>query len=121
MMSILFLGYSKCSTCSKARKWLEKNQVEFENRDIKEANPNAVELTMWYHHSGLPLKNFFNTSGKLYKEMKLKDKLLDMSEKEQIRLLATNGMLIKRPMIVGEDFVLVGFKEKEWEEKLGGF
>lgn len=115
---MLVFVYRKCSTCQKALKWLEENRVEFEERAIVEDNPTYEELKEWYGMSGLALKKFFNTSGLLYKEMGLKDKLKDMSEEEQLRLLATNGMLVKRPMVVGEDFVLTGFKEKEWEEKL---
>ncbi|MGN1266861.1 MAG: arsenate reductase family protein [Dorea sp.] len=115
---MLVLVYRKCSTCQKALKWLEANQVEFEERPIVEENPTYEELKEWYQRSGLPLKKFFNTSGMLYKEMKLKDKLAEMSEEEQLKLLATNGMLVKRPLVVGEDFVLTGFREKEWEEKM---
>lgn len=112
---MLVLVYRKCSTCLKALKWLEEHQVEFEERPIVEDNPSYEELKAWYEKSGLPLKKYFNTSGMLYKEMKLKDKLAEMSEEEQLRLLATNGMLVKRPLVIGEDYVLVGFKEKEWE------
>ena len=101
-------------------KWLESHQVEFEERPIVEEHPTYEELKKWYEKSGLPLKKFFNTSGMLYKEMKLKDKLAEMDEEEQLKLLATNGMLVKRPMVIGEDFVLVGFKEKEWAEKILG-
>lgn len=115
---MLVLVYRKCSTCMKALKWLEENNVEFEERPIKEENPTYEELKEWYKKSGLPLKKFFNTSGLSYKEMQLKDKLPNMTEEEQLKLLATNGMLVKRPLVVGEDFVLTGFKEKEWEEKL---
>lgn len=115
---MLVLVYRKCSTCLKALKWLEENQVEFEKRAIVEDNPTYEELKEWYGKSGLALKKFFNTSGLLYKEMGLKDRLADMSEDEQLRLLATNGMLVKRPLVVGEDFVLTGFREKEWSEKL---
>ncbi len=115
---MLFVCYPKCSTCQKARKWLEEKGFAYEERDIKTENPSAEELEMWYKKSGLPLKRFFNTSGMLYKEMKLKEKLPDMSEEEQIALLATDGMLVKRPIVVTEDEVLVGFREKEWEEKL---
>jgi len=111
---MLVLVYRKCSTCQKALKWLEDNQVEFVERPIKEENPTYEELKEWYQKSGLPLKKFFNTSGLLYKEMKLKDKLPEMSEEEQLQLLATDGMLVKRPLVVGEDFVLTGFKEAEW-------
>ncbi len=113
-----FICYPKCSTCQKAKKWLDENKIAYIERHIVEANPSAEELKMWYERSGLPLKKFFNTSGMLYKEMKLKDKLPEMSEEEQIKLLATNGMLVKRPLIVDEDKVLVGFKETEWKEKL---
>ena len=117
---MLVLVYRKCSTCQKALKWLESHQVEFEERPIVEEHPTYEELKKWYEKSGLPLKKFFNTSGMLYKEMKLKDKLAEMDEEEQLKLLATNGMLVKRPMVMGEDFVLVGFKEKEWAEKILG-
>ena len=115
---MLVLVYRKCSTCLKALKWLEDNQIQFDERPIKEENPTYEELKEWYQMSGLPLKKFFNTSGLIYKDMGLKDKLLTMSEDEQLQLLATNGMLVKRPLVIGEDFVLTGFKEKEWEEKL---
>lgn len=117
---MLVLVYRKCSTCMKAIKWLEENQITFEERPIVEENPSYEELKTWYAKSGLPLKRFFNTSGLLYKEMGLKDKLPEMSEEEQLRLLATNGMLVKRPLVVGEDFVLTGFKEKEWSDKFDG-
>ena len=112
---MLFIYYPKCSTCQKAKKWLETNGVEFVGRHIVEENPAVEELTRWIERSGLPVKKFFNTSGMLYKEMQLKDKLADMSDDEQFALLATNGMLVKRPLIIGDDFVLVGFKEAEWE------
>lgn len=112
---MLFVCYPKCTTCQKAKKWLSERGMEFEERDIKEDNPTKEELTAWYQKSGLPLKRFFNTSGMLYKEMQLKDKLSDMSEDEQLSLLATDGMLVKRPIVVTEEKVLVGFKEKEWE------
>lgn len=115
---MLVLVYRKCSTCMKAIKWLEEKKLSFEERPIVEENPTFEELKEWYQKSGLPLKKFFNTSGMLYKEMKLKDKLPEMSEEEQLQLLATNGMLVKRPLVVGGDFVLTGFREKEWEEKL---
>ena len=115
---ILFVEYPKCSTCQKAKKWLLENQVEFEDRHIIEDNPSKEELKAWYEKSGRPLKRFFNTSGMKYKELKLKDKLPDMSEEEQLELLASDGMLVKRPVLVGDDFVLTGFKEKEWTEKL---
>ena len=112
------LVYRKCSTCLKALKWLEVNQVVFDERPIKEENPSYEELKAWYEMSGLPLKKFFNTSGILYKQMNLKDKLKEMSEDEQLKLLATDGMLVKRPLVIGDDFVLTGFKEKEWEDKI---
>ncbi len=115
---ILFIEYPKCSTCQKAKKWLEEHGIAYQDRHIKEENPTAEELRGWHKKSGLPLKRFFNTSGMLYKSMELKDKLPGMSEEEQYELLGTDGMLVKRPLIVGEDFVLTGFREKEWEEKL---
>lgn len=115
---IKFICYPKCTTCQKAKKWLDDNKIEYELRDIKEENPTFEELTVWYKLGGLPLKKFFNTSGLLYKSMELKDKLPTMSEEEQLKLLATDGMLVKRPLVIGEDFVLVGFKESEWSEKL---
>lgn len=115
---MLVLVYRKCSTCLKALKWLEEHNVEFEERPIVEQNPSYEELKVWYEKSGLPLKKFFNTSGLLYKEMGLKDKLKDMTEEEQLKLLATNGMLVKRPLVVGDNYVLTGFREKEWEEKM---
>lgn len=113
-----FICYPKCTTCQKAKKWLDDNNIEYELRDIKEDNPTFEELSEWYKMSGLPLKKFFNTSGLLYKSMGLKDKLPNMSEEEQLKLLSTDGMLVKRPLLINEDFVLVGFKEKEWSEKL---
>lgn len=112
------LVYRKCSTCLKALKWLQEHEIVFEERAIVEENPSYEELKEWYEKSGMPLKKFFNTSGKLYKEMNLKDRLKEMSEEEQLRLLATDGMLVKRPLVVGEGFVLTGFREKEWEEKM---
>ena len=115
---MLFVCYPKCSTCKKAQKWLDENGAEYTLRDIKTDNPTAEELKTWWKISGLPLKRFFNTSGNIYKEMKLKDKLPEMSGEEQLALLATDGMLVKRPILVGEDKVLVGAKEKEWEEYL---
>ena len=115
---MLVLVYRKCSTCLKALKWLEDNQIVFEERPIVEQNPTYEELKEWYAKSGLPLKKFFNTSGLLYKELNLKDKLTEMSEEEQLQLLATNGMLVKRPLVIGKDYVLIGFKEKEWAEKI---
>lgn len=113
-----FICYPKCTTCQKARKWLDDNNIEYELRDIKEDNPSFDELSEWYKMSGLPLKKFFNTSGLLYKSMGLKDKLPTMSGEEQLKLLSTDGMLVKRPLLIGKDFVLVGFKEKEWVEKV---
>ena len=101
-------------------KWLEVNQVVFDERPIKEEHPSYEELKAWYEMSGLPLKKFFNTSGILYKQMNLKDKLKEMSEDEQLKLLATDGMLVKRPLVIGDGFVLTGFKEKEWEDKING-
>jgi arsenate reductase len=115
---MLFLEYPKCSTCQKAKKWLDANGVEYTDRHIVEDNPTYDELKEWYEKSGMPLKKFFNTSGMLYKEMKLKDKLPTMSEDEQLKLLATNGMLVKRPLVVAGETVLTGFKEAEWGEKL---
>lgn len=115
---MLFIEYPKCSTCKKAKKWLDEHEIVYTDRHIVEENPSYEELKEWYQRSGLPLKKFFNTSGMLYKEMKLKDKLPAMSEEEQLKLLATNGMLIKRPLVVKEDTVLIGFKEAEWVEKL---
>lgn len=115
---MLFLEYPKCSTCKKAKNWLESNGVEFEDRHIAENNPTAEELKVWYEKSGLPLKKFFNTSGLKYKELGLKDKLPNMTEEEQLNLLGTDGMLVKRPLVIGDDFVLIGFKEPQWAEKL---
>ena len=115
---MLFLCYPKCSTCQKARKWLEEQGISFDERDIKLNNPMVEELRTWYARSGLPLKRFFNTSGMQYKALGLKDKLPDMSEEEQLALLATDGMLVKRPLLVDEDFVLTGFKQTEWEKTL---
>ena len=115
---MLFVNYPKCSTCRKAKKWLDEHDIEYDSRHIIEDNPTAEELRKWWEISDLPLKRFFNTSGMKYRELKLKDKLLDMSEDEQLDLLATDGMLVKRPVLVSDDFVLVGFKVKEWEEKL---
>lgn len=112
---MLFVQYPKCSTCQKARKWLEAHGMTYTDRHIAENNPSYDELKQWYEKSGLPLKRFFNTSGVLYKEMQLKDKLPSMSEEEQLRLLAANGMLVKRPILVEDDRVLLGFKEAEWE------
>ena len=112
------LVYRKCSTCQKALKWLEAHEIAFEERAIVEENPTYEELKEWHAMSGFPLKKFFNTSGILYKEMNLKEKLVDLSEEEKLNLLSTNGMLIKRPMLISDEFVLVGFKESLWSEKL---
>lgn len=109
-----FICYTKCSTCQKAMKWLDENNIEYTLRDIKADNPSYEELKQWYNMSNLPIKRFFNTSGLLYKSMQLKDKLPTMTEEEMLKLLATDGMLVKRPLLVGDDFVLTGFKEKEW-------
>ena len=116
---MLFVCYPKCSTCQKAKKWLEQNKIEFEERHIKEDNPTLEELKEWHRRSGLPLKRFFNTSGLKYKELQLKDKLPTMSEEEQYALLATDGLLVKRPILVCKDHVLVGFREAEWKEVFG--
>ena len=113
-----FICYPKCTTCQKARKWLDENNIEYEFRDIKLENPSFEELTAWYKLSGLPLRKFFNTSGLLYKSMELKTKLPNMADEEMLSLLATDGMLVKRPLAIGDDFVLVGFKEAEWAEKM---
>ena len=113
-----FIQYEKCSTCKKAAAWLKEHGVSYEDRPIKEQNPTKEELTAWYRKSGLPLKRFFNTSGNLYKELGLKDKLPTMSEDEQLELLSTDGMLVKRPLVIGENFVLAGFREEEWQDKL---
>ena len=118
ILNLLFLEYPPCSTCKKAKKWLDEHNHSYPSRHIKEQNPTADELRLWYKKSGLPLKRFFNTSGLLYKSMSLKDKLPDMSEEEQLNLLSTDGMLVKRPILVSESFVLVGFKEAEWADKL---
>ncbi|MBO4898199.1 MAG: arsenate reductase family protein [Clostridia bacterium] len=109
-----FICYPKCTTCKKAQKWLDDNNIKYEIRDIKEENPSLKELCAWYKKSGLPLKKFFNTSGLLYKSMELKVKLPEMPEAEQLKLLASDGMLVKRPILISKDFVLVGFKEDEW-------
>ena len=115
---MLFLQYPPCSTCQKAKKWLDSHGISYEERHIKEANPSYEELKAWYTASGLPLKRFFNTSGLAYKALNLKDRLPAMSEEEQLQLLATDGMLVKRPLIVKEGLILTGFKEKEWEALL---
>ena len=116
---MLFVCYPKCTTCQKARKWLDEQRIAYELRDIKTENPTYDELAAWYERSGLPLKKFFNTSGLQYKALGLKDKLSAMSEEEQLELLSTDGMLVKRPLLIGEDFVRVGFRQPEWEETLG--
>ena len=113
---MLFLEYPPCSTCKKAKKWLDDQGISYTARHIKEQNPSYEELKAWYEKSGLPLKKFFNTSGLLYKSMELKDKLPAMSDDEMLALLATDGMLVKRPLLVSEDFVLTGFRQAEWEE-----
>ena len=115
---MLFVQYPKCSTCRKAKNWLDEHDIEYESRHIVEENPTAEEIEKWWNKSDLPLKRFFNTSGQVYRKLALKDKLPDMSEEEQFEILSTDGMLVKRPILVGDDFVLVGFKVKEWEEKL---
>ena len=115
---MIFLCYPKCSTCQKAQKWLDANGASYELRNIKDDKPTEAELRAWHGLSGLPLKKFFNTSGLLYKSMELKDKLPQMSEDEMLKLLATDGMLVKRPLLVSDEFVLVGFKETEWTEQL---
>ena len=112
---MLFIEYPKCTTCQRAKKWLDENGIEYEDRNIKEERPTYEELLDWHARSGLPLKRFFNTSGLLYKSMGLKDKLPQMDEEEQLRLLATDGMLVKRPIIVNGDMILVGFREAEWQ------
>lgn len=117
-MNYLFLEYPACSTCQKAKKWLNENGIEYTDRHIVEQNPTVEELKEWVKRSGLPLKKFFNTSGLVYKSMELKDKLPTMGEEEQLSLLATNGKLVKRPLIIGGNTVLVGFKAEEWKEQL---
>ena len=116
---MLFVCYPSCTTCKKAEKWLEDRKIEVEKRNIKEENPTEAELRSWHKRSGLPLKRFFNTSGLKYKELHLSKRLPDMPEAEQFALLASDGMLVKRPLLVGEGFVLVGFREAEWETTLG--
>ncbi len=115
---MLFLCYPTCSTCQKARKWLDEHGIVYEQRHIKEQNPTYEELKQWVGDSGLPVRKFFNTSGLQYRALELKDKLPGMCEEEQLRLLATDGMLVKRPLVIGEDFVLTGFREGQWAEKL---
>ena len=116
---MLFLCYSRCSTCKKAQKWLDEQGIAYTQRDIKEDNPTLQELETWHQASALPLKKFFNTSGQQYRALELKDKLPAMSQEEQLALLATDGMLVKRPILVGEDFVRTGFRQAEWETALG--
>ena len=118
LFMLTFVCYSRCTTCQKAQKWLDEKGISYEFRDIKENNPTFEELSEWYRTAGVPLRKFFNTSGLLYKSMELKDKLPAMTDEEMLRLLATDGMLVKRPLAVGDDFVLVGFKEAEWAGKL---
>lgn len=115
---VLFIEYPKCSTCQKAKAWLDKNKIEYIDRHIKENNPSYDELKEWHSRSGYELKKFFNTSGLLYKSLGLKDKLIAMSDDEKLAMLSSDGMLVKRPLIIADDFVLVGFKETEWENKL---
>ena len=115
---MLFVGYPRCSTSNKAQAWLDANNIPYTFRHIKDENPSIQELKAWHQKSGLPLKKFFNTSGMLYKELKLKEQLPTLSEEAQYELLASNGLLVKRPILVAEDFVLVGFKEADWAEKL---
>ncbi len=110
-----FICYPKCTTCQRAKKWLDDNKIDYQLRDIKLDNPTLEELTGWYNKSGLPIKKFFNTSGLLYKSLDLKNKLPEMTEDEMLKLLATDGMLVKRPLLISDDYVLVGFKETEWE------
>lgn len=114
-MEVTVLCYSRCTTCKKALKWLDENGIAYKERPIKEENPSKEELEAWYKKSGLPLKRFFNTSGNAYKELKLKDRLPGMSEEEQLELLSTDGMLVKRPLVVTDNVVLTGFKEDEWK------
>ncbi len=117
---MLLVCYPKCSTCKKAQDWLQENGIETQYRDIKTDNPSYEEIKQWHAQSGLPIKRFFNTSGQLYKSMRLKDKLAEMSEEEQLRLLATDGLLVKRPIFLGVDFILIGFRKEEWEIRLKG-
>ncbi len=119
MSQLLFIQYAKCSTCQKAKRWLDERGVTYIDRPIKEENPTYEELKEWVARSGLPLRRFFNTSGMLYRSLELKDRLPQMSEEEQLRLLATDGMLVKRPLLVGDNFVLPGFRAGEWEQALG--
>lgn len=119
-MGVLFLQYPPCTTCKRAKAWLDERGVDYEARNIKEENPTVEELKAWHQKSGLPLKRFFNTSGLAYKALGLKDRLPTMTEEEQYQLLASDGMLVKRPLLVGEDFTLVGFREADWAARLGG-
>lgn len=116
---MLFLEYPKCSTCRKAKQWLEEREVEFTDRNIREENPARKELEQWVRRSGLPLKRFFNTSGLLYKELHLKERLAQMTEEEQLDLLASDGMLVRRPLLITEDWILIGFRKEEWEKAFG--
>lgn len=116
---MLFICYPRCSTCKKAQKWLDEHEYKYTVRNIKEENPSYDELKEWYNKSGMTLKKFFNTSGTLYRDMKLKDRLANMDEEEQLRLLASDGMLVKRPILIEGDHILTGFKEKEWAELFG--
>jgi arsenate reductase len=118
---MLFVQYPKCSTCKKAKKWLEDKEISYEDRHIVENNPKKEELKSWYEKSGYPLKKFFNTSGNAYKEAVMKDKIPHMTEDEMLEVLSSNGMMVKRPILVGKDFVLIGFNEKEWEEKINKY
>lgn len=118
-MHIQFIQYPKCTTCQKAKRWLADHNISFDDRHIAEQNPTREELQSWHALSGLPLKKFFNTSGQLYRRMELKDKLASMTEDGMLELLASDGMLVKRPLVIGDDFVLVGFRESEWAERLG--
>lgn len=115
---MLLIEYPKCSTCQKAKAWLDARNIAYTDRDIKTDNPTCDELSRWYHESGLDIKRFFNTSGLLYKDLRLKDKLPAMTDDEKLRLLSSDGMLVKRPLLIGEGFVLTGFREQEWEERL---
>ena len=117
-MGVLFLQYPPCTTCKRAKAWLDERGVDYEARNIKEENPTVEELKAWHQKSGLPLKRFFNTSGLAYKALGLKDRLPTMTEEEQYQLLASDGMLVKRPLAIGEDFVLVGFRQELWQERL---
>lgn len=117
-MGVLFLQYPPCTTCKRAKAWLDERGVDYEARNIKEENPTVEELKAWHRKSGLPLKRFFNTSGLAYKALGLKDRLPTMTEEEQYQLLASDGMLVKRPLAIGEDFVLIGFRQEQWQERL---